>query len=150
MSINNVAECETFFFQLSGKLCKWCLDPLSFNLVINLNVAKLWDLFELHILFSNFSLEIDQTLRLLALENFGLSFETTLEIIFLHYTHRLKKFALADSHSFAWFFLYCSQRLVRLESFILGVVVIDVDAQVDVDWLITTLTNNWTLAHTIL
>ena len=150
MSINNVAECESFFFQFSGKLREWRLDTLSLNLVINLNVAEFWDLLKLQILFSNFSLEIDQTLRLLTLKNFVWSFETTFEIIFLHYTHRLKKFALANSHSFVWFFLYCTQRLIRLKIFVLRVVVVNVDAQIDIDWLIAILTNNWTLAHTIL
>lgn len=150
MSINNVTECESFLFQFGGKLRKWRLYTLSFNLVINLNVAELWDLLKLQILFSNFSLEIYQTLRLLALENFVRSFETTFEIIFLHYTHRLKKFALTNSHSFLWFFLNGTQRLVRLEIFVLRVVVVDIDAEIDVDWLIALLTNNRTLTHTIL
>ena len=47
MSINNVAECESFFFQFGGELRQWRLYALSLNLVINLNVAELWDLLKL-------------------------------------------------------------------------------------------------------
>ena len=83
------------------------------------------------------------------LENSFRWFKITFTCIFFNYSQRLKQFALTYAKLSLAFLLFCIDTFLDWFK-IFAIVVVDIDAEVDVDWLITTLTDDRSLTHTFL
>ena len=83
------------------------------------------------------------------LENSFRRFKITFTCIFFNYSQRLKQFALTYAKLFLAFLLFCIDACLSWLK-IFAIVVVDIDAEINVNWLITALTDDRSLTHTFL
>ena len=83
------------------------------------------------------------------LENSFRWFKITFTCIFFYYTQRLKQFALTYAKLSLAFLLFCIDTFLDWLK-IFAIIVVDIDAEINVYWLITALTDDRPLTHTFL